>query len=705
MELLFTLSIFIFLVIIGSFLNNFFPKIPAALFQIILGVIITFIPIKLSFSFESETFLALVVAPLLFTDAFKASRSKLWMYKKPILLMAVGLVLVTVLVVGTFIDFMIPSITLSAAFALAAILSPTDAVAVKSITKGMKLPKGLMSILEGESLLNDAAGLVSFNIAIGTILTGTFSLSKATQNFLIVALGGAILGLICGILLSKIRVFFNEISGEETIILVIFQILTPILVYFIAEHLHLSGIVAVVITGIVFNFEKDLFQNDSLISETSVRIENNQSLISYILNGFVFVFLGYLLPDIYKNMISFPELDIKTAISYTFIITLSLMIVRFLFTYTFYVKFQQHSFSTAKKISNVFINRKLDVGNYSKIDYALITSLCGIHGTVTLATALMIPLSLSNGEIFPQRNAILFIASGVVLLSMIIGTIFLPLLIKSTVEEEYLEQNNIKETVIKETIAEVKASYNEEWSDSKKIAYGMIIKNLMEQQIYYNKNKNYLFKEVKRIYHTTIHQENKKILEISKNIDEKLLKSLLLILRVTQFRRSKLISHSLTNQLILQLRLSFMETTFKYMRARYYISKEYPERFNNKRSEKNIELNERLNEIYKVIHSISNELLNISTKIITGLKTEKNTLAADFVLEMYKNFTTIQFKTFIIKEKTYEEEFKNLQMEVIQLQKYRIMTMKKLNHIKPTDADRILRDLNYSEALLFITEE
>lgn len=184
MEILFTIVIFIVLVITGSFINRYIPRIPAALFQVMLGFFITYLPIPLHFEFESEAFMALVIAPLLFTDAYKASRSELWLYKRPIVYMSVGLVIATVLVVGSFINFIIPSISLGASFALAAILSPTDAVAVKSITKGMKLPKGLMAILEGESLLNDAAGIVSFKIALAAIITGTFSFANASKEFL-----------------------------------------------------------------------------------------------------------------------------------------------------------------------------------------------------------------------------------------------------------------------------------------------------------------------------------------------------------------------------------------------------------------------------------------------------------------------------------------------------------------------------------------
>lgn len=313
MEILITLAIFIVLVIAGSFLNRFFPRIPAALFQVILGFLVTYLPIPLHFEFESEAFMALVIAPLLFTDAFKASRSELWLYKRPIIYMSMGLVIVTVVIVGSFINYIIPSISLGAAFALAAILSPTDAVAVKSITKGMKLPKGLMAILEGESLLNDAAGIVSFRIALATIITGTFSITNASREFFVAALGGMILGIVIGLFTITIKFINRRFLDTEPSILVVIQLILPVVVYFIAEEFHLSGIVAVVFVGIMLNFERYLFQSDSLDNQGVVSVNFNQDTIAYILNGFVFVFLGYLLPDIFVNMKNYPYLDVSTA--------------------------------------------------------------------------------------------------------------------------------------------------------------------------------------------------------------------------------------------------------------------------------------------------------------------------------------------------------------------------------------------------------
>lgn len=158
MELLEAFLIFIFAVILSAIINNRFPKVPTAFIQIALGAAIFTLPIPIKFDFDSEVFMMAVIAPLLFVEGTHIRRSKLLEYRHPIILMAMAFVFATVIGVGYFIHWIWPDLPMPAAFAIAAILCPTDAVAVSAITKGKILPKGSMSILEGESLLNDAAG-------------------------------------------------------------------------------------------------------------------------------------------------------------------------------------------------------------------------------------------------------------------------------------------------------------------------------------------------------------------------------------------------------------------------------------------------------------------------------------------------------------------------------------------------------------------
>lgn len=705
MEILITISVFITLVIIGSFLNKYIPRIPAALFQIILGFLVSYLAIPLHFEFESEAFMALIIAPLLFTDAYKASRSELWLYKKPIVYMAVGLVITTVVVVGYFINYIISSISLGAAFALAAILSPTDAVAVKSITKGMKLPKGLMSILEGESLLNDAAGIVSFKIALASIITGTFSLSRSSREFFITAIGGMVLGVLIGLIIVSIKFINRKFLNTEPNILVIIQVILPIATYFIAEEFHLSGIIAVVFAGILLNFERYLRQGDSLDNQVVVSISYNQDTISYVLNGFVFVLLGYLLPGIFKNMITYPDLDVQTAMFYVILITIALIVTRFTFVYIFYVSFQQHTFKTSHNIVEFLKTKQLDVGNYSRFEYSLITSLCGIHGTVTLATALMIPLTIgTTGEPFPLRNAILFIGSGVVLLSMIIGTIFLPLIIK-TEDEEIEHKNYERSIVLSEVINELQEKYyNKLNTNSERMGYAIAIKKLQEQQIYFCNNRKELIKYVKELSKLVRNAEQEKVNELLAKYDNN--RFLKRVFEVRDWRIRKLVTYSVYKQLIITLRLSSLERTFKRLLVVLNLIREAESDKNSnlygKRLQKRLKENEK---IRVQVQSFSKDMAEIidtltynAMDILEEQRTKENSLSVDFLKNIYDNF---DYTLYNVPSDSYIEESREFETEAIQMQKDRFKALKLEQKIEHSEADKILRDLNYNEALLY----
>ena len=705
MEILITISVFITLVIIGSFLNKYIPRIPAALFQIILGFLVSYLAIPLHFEFESEAFMALIIAPLLFTDAYKASRSELWLYKKPIVYMAVGLVITTVVLVGYFINYIIPSIPLGAAFALAAILSPTDAVAVKSITKGMKLPKGLMSILEGESLLNDAAGIVSFKIALAAIITGTFSLSRSSREFFITAIGGMVLGVLIGLIIVSIKFINRKFLNTEPNILVIIQVILPIATYFIAEEFHLSGIIAVVFAGILLNFERYLRQGDSLDNQAVVSISYNQDTISYVLNGFVFVLLGYLLPGIFKKMITYPDLDVQTAIFYVILITIALIVTRFTFVYIFYVSFQQHAFKTSHNIVEFLKTKQLDVGNYSRFEYSLITSLCGIHGTVTLATALMIPLTIgTTGEPFPLRNAILFIGSGVVLLSMIIGTIFLPLIIK-TEDEEIEHKNYERSIVLSEVINELQEKYyNKLNTNSERMGYAIAIKKLQEQQIYFCNNRKELIKYVKELSKLVRNAEQEKVNELLAKYDNN--RFLKRVFEVRDWRIRKLVTYSVYKQLIITLRLSSLERTFKRLLVVLNLIREAESDKNSnlygKRLQKRLKENEQIRvqiqSFSKDMEEIIDTLTYNAMDILEEQRTKENTLVVDFLKNIYDNF---DYTLYNVPSDSYIEESREFETEAIQMQKDRFKALKLDNKIEHSEADKILRDLNYNEALLY----
>ncbi|MBF0747020.1 sodium:proton antiporter [Gemella sp. 19428wG2_WT2a] len=710
MEILNILAALVGLVIVGTLLNNIFPKIPASLFQIVLGILFAFLPISDKFHFDPATFIALVVAPLLFTDAYNISRSKFWLYKKPILLMAIGLVLITVLIVGFIIHLLLPDIPVSAAFALAAILSPTDAIAVKSVTKGMKLPKGLMDILEGESLLNDAAGLVSFNIAIAAVLSGTFSIAGATHSFFKVALGGAILGAALGVILVKIKEMLGRFSKNESSTLVIFQLITPVIVYLIAEHtFHVSGIVAVVMTALVYNLEKDIFQRENINSEPALLIANNQTTIAFILNGFVFVFLGYLLPDIFNSVLSNPQINIYLVILYIIIITVAMMLVRFLFVYIFYIQFPRHSFSSIQRLTQSIAERKLDIGNYNRFEYALITSLSGIHGTITIATALMIPLTIaSSGHDFPLRSTLLFIAGSVVMASIIIGTLFLPLVVKDSQQEsKEFSAEEIRSQAILESIKileknkkpyTVIASANtDDTSAKEQIAYAMIIKKLYEQAIFYTDEIEYKLVQEKflELYKEIEKKEKEKLKEFKDQ--GKYSELLITIQEIRHLRRAKLVTYNILKQIIIQIRLARKEGRMKSIIRL--------ETFKSRLKNRDLNLvTQAITDQFKDYRNITNEFDSVSENIIADLDDNYPDILKNMVNTIFSNFKNVLFIRFINEPESYRHSYEDMWVLAISIQKEIIMKMRNSRQISFEEADIIFKEINYAEALLFTHE-
>jgi len=430
-EIFETLLIFVALVIVSSFVHTFIPKVPLAFIQIFLGMILYLTPIPVEFNFDSELFMVTLIAPLLFVEGVNVSRVHLRKYIKPVMMMALGLVITTVIGVGLFIHWIWPELPIGAAFAIAAILCPTDAVAVQAITKGKVLPKGSMTILEGESLLNDAAGIISFKIAVGVLITGTFSIFDAIQQFLIASIGGAIVGLIIGMALVRFRLTLMRRGIENINMFTFIQLLTPFVTYLIAELFHASGIIAAVVAGLVHGFERDRIAQ----TRTQLQMSYNHtwSILGYVLNGFVFSILGFLVPEVIVKIIKTEPHNLLFLIVITLLVALAVYLFRFVWVYVLYPYFYL-SVSPFQKMISKNDEDKVTESKPKRSLYALIMTLCGVHGTISLAIALTLPYLLANHETFAYRNDLLFIASGMVILSLIIAQVILPLVTPDSTE-------------------------------------------------------------------------------------------------------------------------------------------------------------------------------------------------------------------------------------------------------------------------------
>lgn len=406
-------------VLASNIISRFIPSLSVPIIQILMGAVIAIIHSEFKIEMDPHTFLVMFIAPLLFCDGKKSDKRSLWKQRKDILLMALALVVVTVIVVGLLINELVPSISLPAAFALAAALSPTDYVAVSALSKKVCLPEKVNHLIEGEGLMNDASGLVSFKFALGAALTGTFSLFDATTNFFIVSIGGIIVGLILEHILINLEVWITNLGMEDITVEMLLQILTPFIIYIISEEVFkVSGILAVVVAGMTYSLSaKRLKASNAKLNEAS---ENTWSVITYVINGLIFMIVGLQLPTIIQTAFYESSINTPKAVLDVLTITSSLLLLRFLWVLLMY-KFGEER------------TRKQDKVNFR---VALLTSLSGVRGAVTLATVLSIPLTLENGQEFPARTLILFLAVGVILVTLLIATFILPIFAKRDASEK-----------------------------------------------------------------------------------------------------------------------------------------------------------------------------------------------------------------------------------------------------------------------------
>lgn len=459
MNLLTIILLLMVCLLISNIISHYIPSIPTALTQIILGVILSFAFKKSLFEIEEEWFFLLFVAPILYNDGRYFPREELWKMRWSILGNSLILVLLTTVGGGYFIHWIIPGIPLAAAFALAAILSPTDPVAVNGIAKRIHIPEKVLNLVRGESLINDASGIVAFNYAIATVVTGYFSLGKAVLNFSYVFLAGAVLGIVFALFLTLIRFTLRKEGINDVIFHSLLQILIPFGIYIITEEVHASGVIAVVVAGIVHSLIRE--KTESRIAEEQILTENIWSIFLFILNGIVFLLLGLNIPLSMTETIADPNIGNWRAIGYVVAIGIAILGIRFVWSY--FSAYYEYRLGKSRNIEEA--NMKV----------ALLTTLTGVRGTVTMAGVLSIPFFMNNGEIFPERSLILFLTAGVILFTLISATIILPLLSKQESEERkiFIDGNLIKakSKLLMAAIKTIESEINEE---NEVVAYELI---------------------------------------------------------------------------------------------------------------------------------------------------------------------------------------------------------------------------------------
>lgn len=470
MEMLEFVLLLLAAVLASAVLDQMMPRVSLPLVQIAIGaIVILLVGTPVDVAIDPELFLVLFIAPLLFDESRHASKRGLWDNKGSIVSLAIGLVIVTVLVVGFVLNWIEPSIPLAAAFALGAALGPTDAVAVTALGKDIRLTGRQKSLLSGEALINDASGVVSFQFAIAAAVTGAFSLVDAAQSFAISFFGGIAIGLIAGFLALLAMKAIRGYGYESITVHVVFEVFTPFIVFLAAEHFGTSGILAVVAAGLLITL---LPQKPTPVA-ARLKIASNSvwETLVFVINGVVFVMLGMQLPKAIMPSWRSDEVSSLLLCGLVLLVTALVVGVRFI-----WVLVMERCDSSAKRHTGKQLVRD-----------ALVTTLSGPKGAVTLSIIMTIPFTLSTGEAFPQRDTLIFLASGVILCTLLLANFVVPVLAPkddSPDETEEQDVNTVTIDILKRVIRQLREQKTPQNESSTQIVirqYSERIKRLRRQ--------------------------------------------------------------------------------------------------------------------------------------------------------------------------------------------------------------------------------
>ncbi|MDZ4879150.1 MAG: Sodium, potassium, lithium and rubidium/H(+) antiporter [Chroococcidiopsis cubana SAG 39.79] len=380
--------------------------VPYPILLVIGGLVLGFIPGLPHVELNPELVFVLFLPPLLNSAAWYTSWRDFRFNLRPILLLAIGLVLATTFAVAAVAHLAIGGVTWATGFVLGAIVSPPDAVAATAITQRLNVPRRVVTVLEGESLINDATGLVAYRFAVAAVATGAFSLWEAGLRFFLMAIGGVLIGLAMGWIVVKIHSLMDDSLVEITS-----SILMCFLTYILAERLGVSGVLAVVTLGLYHRRKSP----EVLSPRTRIQTIAVWDLIVFLLNGLIFILIGLQLPTILEEI---SEYSLATLVWYGILVSVVAIAVRLLWVYP------------AAYIPR-FLNPKLrERDPYPSWRLLLLISWAGMRGVVSLAAALALPLTINNGAPFPNRDLILFLTFCVILVTLVLQGLTLPLLIR-----------------------------------------------------------------------------------------------------------------------------------------------------------------------------------------------------------------------------------------------------------------------------------
>jgi len=356
--------------------------------------------------FDPQFTLVLVLPPILYQAALLTSWREFKSNIRPIGLLAIGLVLATTLAVGATLKLLIPDIPWAAAFVLGAIVSPPDVVAATAILSRLNIPRNVVTVLEGESLVNDATGLVIYKFAVAAVLTGVFSLWQASLEFVAVAGGGILIGFLMGQFFVVVHKYLGDAFIE-----VLTTLAVPYVAYIAAESLHVSGVLAVVAAGIV----RGRYAPEIVSAEMRIIARSVWNLLIFMINSLVFILIGWQLSAIVGRL---TDYTVAQLFFYGTFVSAVAIVVRFAWIYP--AIYLPLLFKTAR-------GERVPPPQEGEV---FIMSWCGMRGIVSLAAAVALPRELEDGSPFPERDLIIFLTFVVIAVTLVIQGLSLKPLIR-----------------------------------------------------------------------------------------------------------------------------------------------------------------------------------------------------------------------------------------------------------------------------------
>jgi Na+/H+ antiporter len=382
-------------------------KVAYPILLVLVGLPLGFIPFLRGIEIQPDLIFVIFLPPLLYEAAWNTSWKDFWKWRRVISSFAFPVVIITSCAVAFVSAALIPGFTLATGFLLGGIVSPPDAVSASAILKNIKVPKRFVTIVEGESLLNDASSLVVFRFALAAVLTGTFVFKDAATSFVLVIIMGIAVGIAVALVFYAIHRWLPTSANID----VVLTFISPYVMYITAESFHFSGVLAVVSGGLYLSARRHVF----LSYHSRLQTVSVWQAVAFLLNGLVFLLIGLEFPIIIKNL---GDEGLRSAINYGLIISAVLIVGRFICTY-------------AAVVVTMVMSKIITVADPNP-GWRGPTMLgwAGMRGVVSLAAALSIPLTLTNGAAFPNRDMILFITFTVILVTLVLQGLTLPLVVK-----------------------------------------------------------------------------------------------------------------------------------------------------------------------------------------------------------------------------------------------------------------------------------